>query len=1796
MKSKIVLSIIAAFMVVCLLFSGQPWTVSAANLKNDAEYAKTYLSDVKMFYGTSEDKARKACEGEGYIFSNTNLNEGAPKSSGESPMKIYLGYKTTTDPALAITDLTLLDMRNTHFEEGNYYEYLEKHTSDFTNEANQLMVMVREFRRLYAEGSPNAKKVYDSLNLIYVDESKSHDKADNLLGNYFLNEADKSFFEKFIQRGNAMVLNKIVGLLCIAVADYEADGTTWVDRAKASEIDEIYAESTSAVQNEFDSNYQDDAKYFLFAVRNFAENYTEAKKRYDQYGETLGYSELEKGMNEEEALSALNNAGSNNRFPEYCKALEIYALLDNFQYQKKGEVVVSNADLLEDGEVKKEKYTETVTLAEYILGLANDESVDEHLSTVYPIIASLSLAQRVALRKGGIATIVEGLYLEKDYDSKREKSIKTSMDKLKENGCKDGRMYLWMGVDFSVYQKKVAYTSNDIEVRLSGDDLQQSLEDAQRIQDIENIRQILDWIEVGGLAISGISMLLAGILGNTLMTVGINLFTAAAPLLAAGVLSAVGGIAMAVAATLLCAMQICAIVAFFFSMAYMIWDALGCWGLFESRDEISYDNIPDIVFDARAKTDGNGNYEVRYDAVLSNADEKIFDDYYDDNISKDHADMNAFQSVYDRWMTLYYSKSPAAGEPIEVKEGENPFITRGSVDPPSGYKPLTLINQKSACNVNDVEVDKEWGKPLYVFFPGVATGTAAQTDMEDGEYIVKLMLYYKDKKEDVLNYLRKGGFEYLDVNLTPGSGYTYLGYQKAKKGTPITDIRVCSNGGAAQMKFGDALYSQAGLEDGSGSTPYGLTLYYSKSESVGSKITDITIENQRRELGDGYEPVCLFNGGNAVDFEHDWRDNINSKFLDEEDYFMSRFNGQPAKYESEGKKKEKAKDFIQQDDPVNGKYIYFLPKTKYLAKDEDGNAAQQYIAGFSYFLAGDKNASSNSYGNNYEFMQTFAKENGFELLMDGNDPFTVMSDSAGEMTLAYTWRDTEGYPADTYHFDKVHTIFRGETRSASDHGLTHSLGFANADEDAWYFLTRENKNMIYSTRIYFGVSYTYNPKRAITGVAGLITPYSETKGAKIQYTAGLETPAGAMQMTNVSLQGQPVVSAGIGLSIYNPATMKQPLYTNYTASQKSDLPWMTKDDTEIMTHHLLSAGPRKGVLPLKKGDITFSTQENPGNKSGYIPVCDMRTPSDTSHPMNFALDTTNKGSKYLYLYLKTNAGGRENEENSNVYNKKKYVAGVFCGVGENTEEALGNLYKNMLAGWSTIASKHSDISATPTLSELDEIIPVDISGRHQWHTLHKNDSDVDSLPDDEVVIGNEAAYYRWDDGNLDGIAGSADDNKYEANEKCAYIGVIRTDDSKDVVYGLLKYYTSAATGPSTLDVGGTGTTLAGGPVDSPEGRYFLYYSTNSGTSAYSAPVTEIDISKDIFLNGYNTSFCVTDKDYVDNQLPAYSELRMRADENYYFHLGYERADLPYYEKICIGVGNSKNEAFADLIGTTTAFGAMDVNCNYNSFSKKWIAIGYRRTANASDAIRDVFLYYGDNPQDVILIKGGYSITEPTSKVSEFTFTPYSGSYRDKDFKKVKVDAVPYFLVEHAVPGGAEEPYSLNEGNGCKGIYLYYTTARFAYAQEREAEVFPITSMVFTYGDISPRYASAQNLLDSYYKAYYAKSQYDVTEFENPHWESVLGVEGSAENWNLSGKGGKRISLNEGAIPGRGNSGWHTGDKRVYMYVDRMDYAQIKPKKNETPVTTEYRIRTAAKPPEFGYYSPTSKFGKIKQSK
>ena len=1317
-KLKRFLAIIASVLAVSLFVGSEACQIIAYAVGQDVVDSKLYMSEVKMFYSQTEAEAKAACEKEGFIFCPTNLNEGGVVVEKDiwtmdnnrnvfvnAKIGIYMGYKTTENLGEAITNLTLLDMKNTHFEEMDYEEYLNKHIEEFRDEAAQMMLLVNELDRKMKAGSPNAIMAYDSLNLMYVDESKPHDAEDNQLGYYLINKADITFFEKFIQRGSTKILSKITDLLCNATSDYNEDGTTWVDRAKVSEVAYEYANATSETKNMYDQNCEDTAKKLVKALRDLKKTYSEAKTRPDTYGETLGYSELE-GMTEENGVEKLSGAELDCRFPEYVTALRTYALLDAFPYQKKGEAVVNNAVLLTEESADEETdeqsdeqaseqeseqtseqqqqieemtvtYTKDMSLAEYLMELASDNTLEDHIYTLYPIVMSLSQAQRVALSLGGLNKLVEGLYQSNDYLSKRSEAIKEATQKLRENGCADGRLYLWTGMDTSLYDKKVVQTDALKEAAASGIDLQNSINEAER-KEQDTLNQTLIIIDICTLGYGGIMMITNAILGSTLWAIGANMITCAGVNLAAGVIgSAIGGYLLG---GLLCAMWALNIIAIVVGLVMLIYSILKWTGFFDQPDAIDYTNIPDVAMDARQAA--KGTYQVRYDAVHSNA-KSVWNSFFDDReskaidefkerISEEYAEMSSYMAIYDRWIVMYYSKSPDAGKPIEVKPGQEPFVTSGSYKAPEGYRSLTLVTGNTAVDVNDVDIFEKKGTPLYVFFPGKASGTGTGGVVSDsGTYVTKVRLSYSEKREDAINLLKKDKYDHFDVNLTPYSGYTFLGYQLGSAANALTDIRL-SNSGSDAIVFGDASYGKMG-QDGKGTTPDGLSLFATASKSAGSPIVSISIENKRLGLGSGREPVCLFSGGDAVDIGTKWKDNILECGEDDNVEFFLLKGGWTTYANS---KKKNSYQFLRQDDPDNGLYLYFQPKEQFKSTDENGNAAQRYIAGFSYFLAGDKETDkdNNKFDSNYEYMQKFAKSNGFELLQQDGEPFRVMSDEAGEMTMGTTWSDAGGYPVDTYHFDQFHTVQYNTVVAGGDGGLSH--GFINYTAQHIHdYLIRENEKMIFHTAMYFGVAYTYNPYRAITGITGLITPYTE-KNNQIKNT-GMKTPAGTFQACNVSMQGSPMMSAGITAGYYNAYTMSFPFYTNYEAKQRSNLDWMTHDETEIMSHYLMTSGARDGVTPLKEGDITFSMSEKPGEMKEYVPLCDLRTPGDYEHPLNLALDTTNKGSKYLYLFLKKNAGGRvaDKEEKldssgeiiqegknvllTNEYTQKKYVAAVF---------------------------------------------------------------------------------------------------------------------------------------------------------------------------------------------------------------------------------------------------------------------------------------------------------------------------------------------------------------------------------------------------------------------------------------------------------------------------------------------------------------------------------------------------------
>lgn len=826
-KLRRFLEIIAFVLVVSLCISSKSFQIVSSAVGEDIRDSKLYISEVKMFYGRDENDARTLCEKDGYILCPMDLNEGA------AGWNTYIGYKTTEDPKDAITDLTLLDMKYTHYNKIDYQAFLDEHMEDFRNQAAQMMVLVNELAKKLEAGSPNALMAYDSLNLMYVDKNKPHDAQDNQLGYYLIHYADITFFEKFIQRGSAIMLNKIISLLCTASSDYEKDGTTWIDKAKVSEVAIEYANAASDKKNWYDEKCQDTAKTFVEAIRSFRDTYNEAKQRYDAHGETFGYAELE-GMTEENIMEKLRAAGTSCRYPEYVNAMKTYTLLDNITYQTAGETVLSNAALLVDNEpqkaagedategtdentneetqqaeVKPQTFTTNLTLAQYIMDLAKDDTLEDHLSTVYPIVMSLSQAQCVTLKLGGFSKLIDGLYQSNDYPAKRTEVINDTIKQIKDAGMSDGRMYVWTGMEATLYDKLVVQTDARKEAAAAGVELQNAEEEAQR-KEQDTLAMTLNIIDLTTLAFSGVMMIINALVGS-LWTIAMNVFTCASVNIAAG---AVGtAITGYVIGTLFCALQVLNILCMVIGFVLFIYNIFKGIGMFDIKPQFAdFTGIPDVVFDARQSE--TGTYSVRYNSLHSNYKEyraiqkqrEEAEGYYTgDDIAKgmsdDHAELSGFHPMIERWMAMYYTKSPAAGDPIEISNGMLPLVTRIDHQAPDGYRPLTLITSSAPVNVNDPETPGSNNKPLYAFIVGKNKGKAAGGVLDDdGSYVTKVRFSYDTDQQNAINRLKKSDYQYFDVNLSPGNGYTYLGYQLGSEANALTDIRI-SNSNASFHRF-----------------------------------------------------------------------------------------------------------------------------------------------------------------------------------------------------------------------------------------------------------------------------------------------------------------------------------------------------------------------------------------------------------------------------------------------------------------------------------------------------------------------------------------------------------------------------------------------------------------------------------------------------------------------------------------------------------------------------------------------------------------------------------------------------------------------------------------------------------------------------------------------------------------------------------------------------------------------------------------------------------------------------------
>lgn len=783
----------------------------AVTVENDSKY----ISEVQVFSGSSLSEAIKSCEAAGYVAVKNNINRTSEGDSTDNGIYV-VGYKTTTNPDEAITDISLLQM-NGGYQYCTYSDVAERAAEKLGNIPTEISDAINELADNYSEGSPAAVAAVKILNSYHIDELNGMK-----LGDYMVSgSCTADFVKKLLTRANTSVVTAFCNALVPGVADYGEDN--WASRVSVSSVQAELAEGDN--DNKLDSQYKVLAKELTDSLQSFAQSYTAAAERYAASGgkvETSVADESETAPGEQ-TVEDVSGGGEIKSEDGDTLFLAAYDMLNQYSYD------------------------ETTRLGDYIVALGNS-SYDEsaNLRKIYPLVDSLTDGQLAMMRLCGVAFSAMYLVNGSGLIDEAEKQAKAIREEISSQTGKDS-MSIWVGTDQTAFEQQVAVTKDAYRANSAGQ-IYNTLTTPDGIDNFLSKAQTMVGIasSVIGLAFI-VTQLVTSAIGSLAFTAAftgsMSMWAICCAGIGAGALGTIFGV-------LGCAVIVLSYVAFAAMIIIVIALLIKyIWDSFHDDDEETFTPIPSVMFDVA------DNRYIRYDAVEQNGSPA--------NINGDNA---------RRWNALYTSKSSHAGDPIQSSQLDDLITVQYDDNAvPQGYKAVKCFGEVGAANLN--ANSRSDSCAVYMFCRTTSKiineGEEQESDTDvtevktDGQYISKLSLSVESSETAAKAALIKGGYNVLDVNLTPVTAslkkYTYLGYTTTTNSADaVTDIRISPRNSSASFLYGSASYTSCGT------TPTGDTLYYTSYKSAGSPIlADLLVKYSLDDIPEGYEPINMFCGGNA---------------------------------------------------------------------------------------------------------------------------------------------------------------------------------------------------------------------------------------------------------------------------------------------------------------------------------------------------------------------------------------------------------------------------------------------------------------------------------------------------------------------------------------------------------------------------------------------------------------------------------------------------------------------------------------------------------------------------------------------------------------------------------------------------------------------------------------------------------------------------------------------------------------------------------------------------------------------
>ncbi|MBP0973279.1 MAG: hypothetical protein J5851_05165, partial [Oscillospiraceae bacterium] len=818
---------------------------------------------------------------------------------------------------------------------------------------------------------------------------------------------------------------------------------------------------------------------------------------------------------------------------------------------------------------------------------------------------------------------------------------------------------------------------------------------------------------------------------------------------------------------------------------------------------------------------------------------------------------------------------------------------------------------------------------------------------------VTIVSYYGNESAAKLD-LQAQGYTILNQNLTPSiyRTYTYLGYKTASaSGAAITDLRMAPNNTAGEVSFGSASYGLAkGASAKCGMTVQGDGLYQTAAQTHGDPIlADLIIVSKPSDAPAGYEPIMTFGG---VPF------NFNKCDL------VKGLVGKSVQDLDSVYKITEVYEKYREDFPP--KYVYYRPSVAYLPTDDNGNESEKYIAGITPVIShgggGDDDVTKN-------FAKKYADHIGSQTVSIDDDLIKGI-DYEHALDFSTSNISTKCIINYTYNPKRALTDLRSYTAVPDADALQPTygskLGGCYAAQDPILNLKAQK---------YKGVSYVSNPE------SYHVLGFSPTH----DYIRAVSTYGGIhLDSDHEVTKREDFEEAGYWQSAY--------YNSDYSVS------W---EKTGLRCKGLFGCGAVAGKAPLAANEIAFSNDASLYEKSdAWKPVVDMRTPNATT-PHNLAHTSTERESNTVYLFLKRSKPV-----------EKRYISSVAVAVGDTSVQVKAMEEKGQEVDGDTITAinktNYESCIAALMSSCTDEILPRSLSVvfssnyhseendayRKEYEQMASAESDAGNSRENakysssrnaaeqlEEKLNNWSRKYGKDAkrnrcalaGSSDVLSGGSfnqsavipweyivrdyqdDCNAGATNAYCAYIGVSRTDNMSEAIRGMLKYQPGNGFAPTKITVNGIAyTKCSSAPIVDISGTYYLYQTTNP---AVGEPITAIDFDDVVYASGSRTALTAakaSDKPAVAGNCPIY--LHCKCDDS-----------KGFVGKLYLGKGSTANQAAIDLLNQGASY-VLDLDLEPNS--EQSVFLGYSRVTSADDAVYDVTILTGEQPQLQTVIKKG----------------------------------------------------------------------------------------------------------------------------------------------------------------------------------------------------------------------------------